>query len=933
MEPRLVIEGNENMFQSRKMLFGHWLCDRDFAAAFACLMLVAMPGTLYGRSDPDAGEKASAIGPDGDNETLAPKSLNITINDLPQGNGYVLDSDNGFFLEASVTRAANLKCSKTIEISDRKFCAVKYTKKEYSGNNLNLVFDLKRFFRSKIVAHNELPKIDEIPNSKLVYLNYDLNPSLFDGDVAFTANMRGGLTLGTSAFELSGLYSHIANAGTQSRMGALAGANFGANTLLLTEAAWRHFDFDRRVLIEVGRQANAQRGFIGGGIFDGIGIARRNIDNQGNLQVTQSRLISGYNPTAGILTYRLGEAVLKQVPLAAGPYTLDPSIFDGLPAGGVVEITSYDGQVFPLQLPIASSSLRRMFKKGTWDGSFQVGRMAIGPQFIPALNAGARYGFSSGISAELGVLATPDSVAMNLEADVRLPHDLGDLGFVSAVQWRRLAPDLSLTEQHTQGWSARAYYRRKFNSIGVAIDYLRNANGGIIAGGYAALAAENGAIVRLRTGSILKEELQLAVSTPIFKRMQQSLRLRLTRNAGQKRFSKSVEEQISGSLGRVGYWSLFGRYAIDAGGVTSLSGNFNFSIPLGGARATLTYQTDRQNGNRNAPDRYGLTISGSGKPAWNHSNNYNLSIDSGGYGSASYNHEFSALSTAVNVYRNPDNGLNGSMSARGSVVLADGHAVFGRTTGDAPVVLAAPLLPREKVYLAGYFSAVAKTNGAGYAVLPSAVLFGRNLVRVNNENAPLGLETPDNATPGTFYPHRGYIVPVKAHQLVPARVYPILAENVREVGNPTIDIDGVNVPLEYDGSFYVEDITALRNDITVSWQLGSDGGACSLSRAALQAQLTEAGGEFVRKLRSVACDGGPSALASDQPATTPVPVAPPAKRIPYPDFLNVAQNDLLDGAAVTLQQFAALNATSGALASRRDVNRPAKNYRMYGEER
>lgn len=882
------------------------------ALGIACL---SSSGVAQARDIPAsaASTTAAAAGPAGQKAMSAPRSLDITINDFPQGKGFVFDTDAGFFLEAGVARAANLKCGAPKEMAGRKYCSVKYAKKSFSDENVDLTFDVQQFNRSKIYDNKAPVKIPELPNGKLFYLNYDLNPSIFNGKMAFASNLRGGVTLGTSAFEVSGLYSHVANIGTGGKTRALAGASFGANTLLLTEAAWRHFDFDRRFLIEVGRQAGVQRGFIGGGIFDGIGIARRNIDNQGNLQVTQSPLISGYNPTAGILTYTLGEAVLKQVPIAAGPYTLDPAIFDGLPTGGRVEIISYDGQVSSLQLPIASSALREMFRKGTWDGSFQVGRMVAGTQFIPALNAGGRYGLSSGISAELGMLATPDSVAINVEADTRLPNDLGDMGFVGAVQWRKLSPDLTLSDQHTRGWSARAYYRQKFRKWGLALDYLRNANGGIIAGGYDAMAGNRGSLIRIRAGSILKEELQLALSSPLFKQIQQSLRLRLSRNLGEKRFSKVIEEQISGSLGRIGYWSVFARYGIDANGSTALSGNVNLSVPLGDARASLTYQTDRQNDTRNAPDHYGLTISGSTKSTWSHSNNYNLSIDNQGYGSASYSHEFSALSTAANIYRNPQNGLNGAVSVRGSAVLADGNVVFGRSTGDTPVVIAAPLLPHESIYLAGNAKAVAKTNGAGYAVLPGPVVFGRNLVRVNNENAPLGMETPDNATPGTFYPHRGYVVAVKAYQLVPARVYPTLADHVREVGNPSIDIDGVVVPLEHDGSFYVEDIASLKNDITVSWQLGDEAGTCSLSRAGLQAQLAEPSSGFVRKLGPVACGGGgSSALANDQPAAKPV--ERPAKRIPYPEFLNLAQNDARGPV------FAALDARGGVAASRTAIH-------------
>lgn len=86
-----------------------------------------------------------------------------------------------------------------------------------------------------------------------------------------------------------------------------------------------------------------------------------------------------------------------------------------------------------------------------------------------------------------------------------------------------------------------------------------------------------------------------------------------------------------------------------------------------------------------------------------------------------------------------------------------------------------------------------------------------------------------------------------------------------------------------------------------------------MSRAGLQAQLNQATDGFVRKLRSVSCGSGASALASDQPAASPA--EQPNKRIPYPDFLNLAQNEELRDTVSSLPQLAALNAMGVASAS------------------
>ena len=872
----------------------HWFCALLIASS-------ALSSQAFARSSAWNVDQA----PDpaiGSGQSIEDYRRDIVINDEPQGQGVAIEVGSVWYIERAMADAINLPCARLVEREGRALCAVPASKASEEGNTLRLSVPVEAFRRTSLYGASEPALVPEITPSNLGFFNYDFNSALVSGDVSFTTSLRGGVRLEENAFDLGAVISHAASG--SGSLGSTWNDLFsigqgGDTTLIVTDAAYRRNWFDQRLSLAIGRTSMRQRGYLSGSLIDGLSLTRDNFDNQGNVRSSFSRQITGYNPTAGVLTYRLGGTVLKQIPLPAGPYNIDPAIFASLPQGGQIEIAGFDGRVTPLNLPIGSSRVQAMFKPGTWDGNVELGRMmTAGGGHVAALDLGGRYGISDAATVEAALTATPHSIALNAGADMRLPYDLGVIGINGAWQRRQLNPAFDLAAQSHDGWAVGGYYERRFGKVTLGADYQRYGGGGIIAGGYdgirtdAALWTYSGAPL---LGSLLREDIQLYIDGPLFKTgVSGSLRLRSTSYVGQPEATRYAEVQVNGGLGRWGNWGLFGRAGENGYGASTLSGNVYWSIPLGGrSRATLAYQTDRQDGESISPDRYSLSINGSTGDRWSQADTYNLTVDNLGYGTAQYSREFSNLSTSVSAFRSPDAGVNGTLMARGSVAFVDGHAVLGKATNDSIVVLKAQTLPYEDVYLGGYSKPVTRTDAQGYAILPNPLVYRPNSARVNDANVPLGLIVPDNVMPGTVHPYRGYVVPVKTQQLAPARLYPMLPADALEAG-PYAEINGTQVPVEPDGSFYVEDLGKVQHSIVVSWQRGEAVRACTISEQSMRAALAGPGDAFVRKVKDIACaPAAPSAAP-----TNPVPVEQQPPSLPYvqiseadSDGSPVASND------------------------------------------
>ena len=820
--------------------------------------------------------------------TMADYRREITINGEPQGEAVAIEAGGAVYIDLAIVHAANLRCLRKVTLEGRTLCAVAAEKVSAEGNHVGITVPAEAFELVRVAGTAEPQRLPEVPPANLGYITYDLNPAVVSGAASFSGNLRGGVRLESNAFDVGGVASYAALAGnatpSMTASSNLAALYSGGTTLMLTDAAWRHNWFDERLSAAVGRSSAMSRGLLSGSVFDGISLTRDNYDNQGNVRSSQSLFLHGYSAGSGVLTYRLGDKVLKQIPLASGPYSIDPAVFSGLPGGGKVEIVGYDGRTTSLELPLGASSVHAMYKPGTWDGSLQWGRMlSAGGGYVPAVNGGAKYGVSNGLTVEGATSLTPYSAAVSVSSDFRLPYGLGVAGVNGAWQWRRINPDFASDGQTPLGWSLQGYYQRAFGKYTIGVDYLHNHSGGIISGGYGAIIGAQSNSGFPLFGSLVTSDLQLYLNGPLFNTgLRGTIRARSTSYLGQSHATQYIEGQLGGSLGRFGNWGVDANIGENGAGARTFASNVYWTMPIfGTTQASLSYQTNRVDGVTTTPDRYALTVTGNTANHWSDADTYLLSLDNLGYGSASYNHEFSAVSTALRAFRSPDSGYNGSAEARGTIALADDHVVFGRPTNDTIVILKAPTLPYEDVYRGGYTQPSTRTDGAGYAILPNPVAYRDNPVRVNDAHVPLGLEVPDKVLKGTVYPYRGYVVPVPTHQLQPGRLYPTVPQRVRELG-ANADVDGVNVPLEADGSFYVEDLAKVKRDIVVSWQVGDATRTCTIALSMVRepARASEA---FVRKINPAPCSE-PAPVPEAVPQNT-VPAEKASTRLPYPDAL------------------------------------------------
>jgi hypothetical protein len=849
-------------------------------------------------------------------DELASYLRDITINSEPQGNGLALAVEGALYVEASMAQSANIACGRRIERGGRTLCAIPVTKLSDDGTRVDVTVPIGAFQRTKLAARAPLAAIPELSPDRLFYTNYDLSSSIVQGQFAGTANVRGGIRFDENAFDLGGIVSH--NPGTyyneQTWTTDLLSTGSGATRVTLTDAAYRRFWYDDFVTLMAGRGSMRQRGYLAGGLFDGLGLTKDNFDAQGNPRTALSRAITGYNASAGVLTYRLGETVLKQLPIAAGPYSIDPALFAGLPQGGVIEITGYDGRVTQLSLPVNAFRTQGLFEAGTWDGDVQIGRaLSAGGGYVAALQFGAREGLTDDLTIEAGGSFTPRSAALNIGVDARLPGNIGVIGATGAAQARRLNPALPLTIQREQGWSLAGYLEHREGRVSIGADYQRFGGGGILTGGYdgqrpgsyywpvsgtvvgsvgSGLAVGGivggGGILSPAVytpgliGSSIEEDLRLYLNGPLFDTgISGNLALRSTRYALEPQAMRFAELQINGGLGSLGNLALYARYGRDGYGRSLLSANANWSTSLGGSvNASAGWQTDRVDGERTQQDRFTLTLGGSDASRWSQADQWNLMVDNLGYATASYNREFAALSTAANLVRNPGGRISGTLAARGALAIADDHLVFGRSTNTTPVVLAAPSLPDEDVYYGGQSTPVTRTDGAGYAILPNPLVFRENRVRVNDAHAPLGLQVPDQVMNGTVYPYRGYVVPVATRMLVPARVFASLPFNPADA-NAYADVDGAQIPVEPDGSIYLEDASRVARTILVAWQVGDATRACAIALDAVKQALggAEKKGEVVRRLAGLACT--PATPPAADGSTPTVPAEPVAPQLPY----------------------------------------------------
>lgn len=816
----------------------------------------------------DAPDPAPAVKGEGESG----RTLIINGNEI--GQGTLLEFHGGLYVGVALAALANLRCGRTIERDGHSLCAIPASSIKISNMRLEAIVPPGAFLPYSLGATAAVRAIPELTPGKLGFLNYNVGASKVGDGVSFSGVFDAGLRLEENAFDLSGVVARAADPYVASSLSGgidntdLLDFRDGLMTAVLTQAAYRRNWFDRRLSLAIGRTALQPRGLLGGNIFDGIGLSKDNLDNLGDIRTVRSRNISGYTPLPGVLTYRIGNTVLKQVPIQAGAYSIDPALFAGLPGGGKIEIVGVDGRVTGLDLPMLQTRSVALYKAGTYDFSLQAGRIrSASGSYVASLYGGSRYGITDGLTVEGAGIFDPHSVTLDGAVDWLLPKNFGVAGVDAAFQTRQRNRSIAVADQTKTGWTLTAYYEKDIGTARFSVDYLRNHGGGVIAGGYTGYTGSNaisstssnlvagglyGLSAEALFGSTIGEDIRVQASMRLFKTgITGTLRLISTSYAGQPDRTRFAEIQLSGGLGRFGNWGTYLHDGRNGNGQDEFSANVYWQKSLGRRTlATLSYETSQVGGARVEPDRYAVSLSGTTDTRWDQGSTYQVTVDQEGRGSVSYDRQFAAMDVSASIYRDAQQGVTGQVNARGSLVFADGHLTPGQTLSDAVVVVKAPQLRDADVFIGHNTLPRTRTDSAGYAVLSHLQQYKPNYALVSDKDAPLGLEVPDEILSGTVHPFRGYIVTVATHMAHPARLFLSLPVDPKAT-QVWADVNGEQIPVEADGSLYLNDLSKQKQAISLSW-LGAGKTGCIIPLSSLPA-ISGGDVKAVRQVKGVIC--------------------------------------------------------------------------------
>lgn len=767
----------------------------------------------------------------------------VLINGTSQGPAWYSAASQYMMLETAVAENANLKCEREVMRSNRRFCLLLTRSIRNVGDTLELELDASSFKSTILENTPTVPVVPELRPGNLGFLNYNLGGFRVNGNTNFSGGLAGGLRLGSNAFDVGGVVTRSATltSNTTSNGADLLSLQDGKMSAILTDAAYRRSWFDRRLSLVVGRASLPEHGLIASNTFDGLGISKANVDNQGFIQASRPRGLSGYLSVPGVMTYRVGSAVLRQIPLPAGPYSIDPSVLDGLPPGGTIEIIGVDGKATSLDLPFLTFRQLPLFKEGGLEWNANAGRIRTrSGSFVPAVTGGLRYGMTNDVTGELATLLDRGGQTFNLGVDARLPFGIGLAGLNWATQRRQIPVETPVAGLTDRGWAVRGYYDKTISQrISVGADFSRNANGGVFAGGYDQTGNANAVAQSAYLGSFVQRDLRMYVRTPLFiPGISGSLRFTATDYVNQPRRSNYVDIQVSGSLGSYGSWGVFARTGTSGYGSKERSINVYWSLPLDGSlQATLSHQSSRLDGRRAGRDRTVATLSGARENRWNQSDSYNTSFATGGDAQGNYQYESDRLSVTASGYRVGSGGVAGSASMRGAVILTGDEVVTGRSIGNSVVVVRAPDLPNEGVFQELNLKPTTMTDRSGNAVIPFSRPYQFLKAHVDSQNGPMGLEVPDNILNGAVHPYRGYVVDVSTHLATPVRIFVRFPPGLKGVAM-NADVMGLATPVEDDGSIYIEDIGRLEKEVKVFWKIGEQEKNCTIGIEDIRSRLS-----------------------------------------------------------------------------------------------
>lgn len=730
------------------------------------------------------------------------RQRSIIVNGVEYGAGITGIANDRLFVPSNLAAVAGLSCGDVYMAGDSSLCAVTVRNFWTEGDRLFVVSSDK--LAGGVVGLEAAP---ELKPATVAFLNYDTNfVSNPDGGLAVYGTLSPSLRIKENAIDVDASYFQNLTSGS--------GQTAVKSQITVNSFAFRREWFEERLRISVGRTSGVGRGLMGGERFDGISLERFNSDDLGAVPTAGRRPISGFASGAGVIQYRVGDKVYKQLPVREGKYDISSEFLSDVPQGGRLEFVGLDGVARELSIPTDLSVNYGFYRRGDYSFNIQLGGLKTPAGHIPYANLGGRYGLLRDLTLDLGVSTTDQAFAVGGSFSLRLPSMLGAVSLAGATSrgWGKEPGPFASTVD--------ANYFNRFGSVSFDVSHRQYFNGG-----YRGLGIEQAAVY----SSSITQTTRAAVGMPVpFPGNDISLRVVAERSiySDAPTDNRSIQVDLSRSLGKLGSLSLLGRYGRDQFGKSYSSMMANWVVPLGGRNGiSMNLDTSKSEGAARE-NRYGATFWGSMGGSYGMGGNYQVSIDQDARINAdgAYRTRFGNFNASLT--REAGSRLFGNMGARGALVMAGGGLIVTRPIADSLLVVRGKELAGSELFVPPDMEGRTRFNGAGYAVVTDLPAYRRINLAFDESGLPLGAEISQETLSGSLRPYRAYLVDVPIKRLQPLRIYPNLPKDAWARGSATSG--NSFAPIEVDGTLYFNAWPDVGVPLEVTWQSENGVHSCSI---------------------------------------------------------------------------------------------------------
>jgi hypothetical protein len=748
------------------------------------------------------------------------------VGGVDYGTGETGIVDDRLYVASNLATIAGLSCGEVRQAGDVSLCAVGARKFWTEGDRL--------FVEPVIVPGSDDtgPRpAPELTPAKLAFLNYDLslvsNP---DGSTAMFGSLHPAIRLKENAFDIDAtLYQRLAGTSRQAQPGT---------KIALGAFAYRREWFEKRLRLLAGRAQSPTHGIGGGEAFDGISLERFNADGVGSTRTAGVRPITGFAVGAGVLQYRVGDKVYKQIPVREGKYAIDSEFLNEVPRGGRLEFVGLDGLPHEVAMPSTLSTAFAFYRPGDYSFDVQLGRLNTTGGGRPYASFGGNYGLARDIALELGIGTTDRAVSLTGTVNWRMPGPLGVLRAAGATarNWNGTG---------AQGASLEANYSNHFGRFSVDLSHRRN-----FSGGYSGLSQMQ---ARLPTSDLIdSSRAAVSFSIPI---PGDDISVRMlaerSRSASANQDSQAVQLDLGRSFGRLGSAYLLGRMGRDQSGKAYTSIMANWTVPLGRRNgATLNYAANKSEGQA-TDNRYSGTFWGSSSGAYGLGGDYQLSVDQDLRIAADGNFRSGVGTFSGSLSRQRGERPFGSVAMRGALVFAQGDLAATRTIANSLLVLRAKELRGSNIFVPPDLEGRSRFDGSGTGVLTDLAAYREFNLSFDQSGLPLGAEITKTGLSGSVRPYRGYVVNIPVRQLRPVRVYPAIPQDAYARGNAFAGDSFA--PIEVDGSVYFNSWPERGVPVVLNWLNETGAHRCAIDFPAAPERPSGGGGFEITVLRDLPC--------------------------------------------------------------------------------